>query len=300
MSKIPNKKIANSRNFIKSPLNYIGGKYKLLPQLFSCFPDKVVNFVDLFAGGFNVGINVNAEKVYLNDNLTHLVEMYESFKSNSTDYVIKHINKRISKFNLSKTNTEGYLSLRDEYNKNRNPLDLFVLTAHSFNHQIRFNNGQQFNNPFGRNRSSFNEKMQDNLLSFLKEFRNKEIVISNACFEDFDFSSFSKGDYVYCDPPYLITTGTYNDGKRGFKGWSKTEEVALLDKLDELHNQGIGFGLSNVTDHKGRENTILKEWISKNKNYRVYEIKSDYKNSSYKNSTSPKHESIEVFVTNIY
>lgn len=53
--------------YIKSPLNYIGGKHKILPQLFTAFPKKVDTFVDLFAGGFNVGINVNAERIICND-----------------------------------------------------------------------------------------------------------------------------------------------------------------------------------------------------------------------------------------
>lgn len=37
--------------YVKSPLNYTGGKYKLLPQLLELFPKQVKTFVDLFAGG---------------------------------------------------------------------------------------------------------------------------------------------------------------------------------------------------------------------------------------------------------
>ena len=48
---------------IKSPLNYVGGKYKLLPQILPLFPDNINTFVDLFGGGFNVGINVKANKI---------------------------------------------------------------------------------------------------------------------------------------------------------------------------------------------------------------------------------------------
>ena len=36
--------------YIKSPLNYTGGKYKLLPQLLELFPKRVETFIDLFAG----------------------------------------------------------------------------------------------------------------------------------------------------------------------------------------------------------------------------------------------------------
>lgn len=65
--------------------------------------------------------------------------------------------------------------MREQYNKHKNPLDLFVLIAFSFNHQIRFNNNHEYNNPFGRERSSFNAIMKQNLEDFiirLKETNN--------------------------------------------------------------------------------------------------------------------------------
>ena len=63
--------------YIKSPLNYTGGKYKLLNSLFDIFPNNINTFVDLFAGGFNVGINVNANKIICNDQINYLIELYE-------------------------------------------------------------------------------------------------------------------------------------------------------------------------------------------------------------------------------
>ena len=289
----------DSKEKIKSPLNYIGGKYKLLDQLVPLFPKKINNFVDIFAGGFNVGINANAKKIYLNDNLFQLIEMYKGFYEKDTKTNLKHIRRRIKKFNLSLTNANGYKELRKYYNENKNPLDLFVLTAYSFNHQIRFNNKYEFNNPFGKERSSFNKKMEKNLILFLDEMHRKEIIFSSKCFYDFDFSFLTREDYVYCDPPYLITTGTYNDGKRGFKGWNEEEETNLLKKLDELDAKGIKFGLSNVLEHKGRENILLKEWLGKNKKYKKHQVSSNYKNSSYRNSKTKDFKSMEVFITNV-
>ena len=45
--------------YIKSPLNYTGGKYRLLDRILPAFPRDYHRFVDLFSGGFNVGINVD-------------------------------------------------------------------------------------------------------------------------------------------------------------------------------------------------------------------------------------------------
>ena len=64
---IDNYMVDSHKKYIKSPLNYIGGKYKLLPQLMKYFPTDINTFVDLFSGGFNVGINVKSNKNICND-----------------------------------------------------------------------------------------------------------------------------------------------------------------------------------------------------------------------------------------
>src|SRR3989338_5648871 len=104
---------------IRSPLNYIGGKYKILDQILPLFPSKINRFVDIFAGGCNVGINANANKVYFNDNLVFLIEMYKAFKKNSLNCTIEHLESKIHKYNLSLTNEEGYKKIRSDYNQTK-------------------------------------------------------------------------------------------------------------------------------------------------------------------------------------
>lgn len=292
--------VVNKHSFkkIKSPLNYIGGKAKILDQILPLFPKKIDNFIDLFAGGCNVGINIEANKIYFNDNLTYLIEMYRTFQENELDTTIFYIENKIKEFGLSLTNEEGYKKMREEYNRRKNPLDLFVLIAYSFNHQIRFNNNHEFNNPFGRERSSFNTSMKQNLERFIIRLKETNTDFVNVCFTVFDFSKFGQYDFVYCDPPYLITTGTYNDGKRGFKGWTEREEKQLLRKLDDLDRRNIRFALSNVLEHKGKSNDILKEWVANNSNYKVNFIDFNYSNSNYQTIVRDKNASVEVLVTN--
>ena len=67
--------LLSSDEYIKSPLNYIGGKYKLLPQIIPLFPREINTFVDLFVGGANVAINVNAKNIVCNDNLVYFYVM---------------------------------------------------------------------------------------------------------------------------------------------------------------------------------------------------------------------------------
>jgi len=283
---------------IKSPLNYIGGKQKILPQIRPLFPQNICLFVDLFAGGCNVGLNINAKKIIFNDNLSHLIEMYKTFQINEISETISHIEERIKTFELSLINENGYKQMRDFYNKHKNPLDLFVLIAYSFNHQIRFNNSHEFNNPFGKERSSFNANMKFNLERFIQRIKELSVEFSCKSFEEFDFGILQENDFVYCDPPYLITTGTYNDGKRGFKGWSEKEELDLLYLLDKLNAKNIKFALSNVLEHKGKSNDLLRKWLDKNTNYYVNYLDMNYANSNYQTLVRDKNASVEVLITN--
>lgn len=36
--------------YLKNPFNYVGAKYKLLPQIIPLFPSNIKTFVDLFGG----------------------------------------------------------------------------------------------------------------------------------------------------------------------------------------------------------------------------------------------------------
>lgn len=280
--------------YLKSPMNYTGGKYKILGHIIPRFPAKVGRFVDLFAGGLNVGINVQADTVYANDQITYLVELYRLFQSTDIDTLLASIRERIACFGLSQTNAAGYHALRAEYNRTGALLDLFVLACYSFNHQIRFNSRHEFNTPFGKDRSSFNASIERNLVGFCRALREKNIVLSAGDFRAFDFSVLEKNDLVYCDPPYLITTGSYNDGKRGFRDWTKEEDAALLRLLDGLDSRGVLFALSNVFAHKGQTNDALVEW---SRRYHVAYIDKTYSNCSY-HFKDRGARTVEVLVTN--
>lgn len=283
--------------YISSPMNYIGGKYKLLPQIMPLFPEDIDTFVDIFCGGANVGINATANKIIFNDNLTYLIDLYECFLNNPVEVTIAHIEGRIAEYGLSLTNQDGYLKMREEYNKSRNPLDLFVLVAYSFNHQIRFNGKHQFNCPFGKDRSQYNPNIKHNLVKFVNALQSKHVQFTSLNFDYFDYAQLNTGDFVYADPPYLITTGTYNDGKRGFTGWNESTEENLLAILAGLNQRGIKFGLSNVLHHKGKSNNILLSWIDKN-DFHINYLNKDYSNCNYHTLDKSKDASVEVLITN--
>ena len=277
--------------YVKSPLNYTGGKYKLLPQLLELFPKQVNTFVDLFAGGGNVSVNVKAEKVVFNDLMWQVPEMLQEFKKIGVEESLRKIDGYISSYDLSKENKEGYLALRELYNKGKSdPLMLYTLICYSFNNQIRFNNKGAYNMPFGKDRSSFNPTLREKFITFVQRLQSMEIQFSSKDFRELDLDTLGENDFVYCDPPYLITVASYNENG----GWGEQAERDLLAKLDTLDKEGVKFGLSNVFESKGKENIILKEWA---KGYKVHYLDHTYNNCSY-HKKDKQSKDIEVFITN--
>lgn len=298
-SKTPKKqssilKKINKQKYIKSPLNYTGGKYKILDNIFCLCPNTINNFYDILGGGFNVGINVSANKIIYNDQNVYLKEMFDYFKTTSIDNILSEIKKIIKEYNLSLDNRDGYNHLRDEYNKNPNSLKLFILTCFAFNHQIRFNNNHEFNTPFGKDRSSYNQNIENNLIEFVNKIQTINCDIFAQDFRKFKDVKYEENDLVYCDPPYLITTGSYNDGNRGFKDWGEQEEKDLLDYLDFLDKQKTKFILSNVLYHKGKENNLLIEWSKK---YNIFYVDKNYYNCNY-HLKYKDTKTVEVLITN--
>lgn len=103
--------------------------------------------------------------------------------------------------------------------------------------------------------------MQSKLSDFIDRLHRQDCRFTCVSFTDFDVSALTNRDFIYVDPPYLITCATYNEQD----GWNEDHEKELLHFLDELNSKGIRFALSNVLRSKGKENTILIEWLS-NKN----------------------------------
>ena len=279
--------------FYKSPFNYIGNKYRVLEQIQIWFPKEINTMVDLFCGGCDVIINTEAKQKYANDINFFLIDILKKFQELGTDS-LEYIDNTIEKWKLSKENENAFIAFRSYYNQTRNPLDLFVLLCYSFNYQLRLNKDHEFNNSFGRNRSSFNGKIRNNLVQMLPLV--KDIRFSSFDFLEYNYSILQEGDFLYVDPPYLLTCGVYNDGKRGFRGWSNADEIALYRIINRLSKRGVRFALSNVLEHNGKRNQILEDWIEQNQ-YSVHYIDFGYGNCNYRKQNR-NGKTVEILLTN--
>lgn len=299
-----------SNNIKRSPLFYVGDKYKLMKQLVNLFPKEINTFYEPFVGGGTVFLNIEAKKYFINDIDKHLINIHKLLitSSKNPEKFFKDAEKIIHRYKLSHSykkdivpallkrefkktyyarfNKEGYDKLRlcvNNYQKN-DSLILYILLIYGFNRMLRFNGGGKFNLPVGN--VDFNKNVVNALNGYFYFVHDKKIYITSKDFKKF-FSDkkYSKNDFVYLDPPYLISASEYN------KLWNQKSEVDLLKMIDVLDKKGVKFALSNVTHYNGSKNGLLIEWMKK---YKVHKIESNYIN--YHNNG--KKIIREVLITN--
>ncbi|MEY8662070.1 Dam family site-specific DNA-(adenine-N6)-methyltransferase [Ligilactobacillus faecis] len=302
------------KNFkaIRSPLFYVGDKYKLMPQLEKLFPDNINNYYDVFCGGGSASINVKAKKIIMNDVDVKIIELHNFLQDKSSNIEqfiesmynlirqyelslselekneeIERLKKKFKKTYFAKYNKQSYLKLRDDYNRDQTNTELlYLLLVYGFNHMIRFNTQGQFNLPVGN--VDWNKNVSTALRSYAHWYNSNNVEMSKGLdFEDFVNSiELEAGDFLYFDPPYLITFSDYN------KLWGLEEEKRLYNLLDKLSDKGVFWGLSNMVTHKEKTNEILFDWAKK---YSKYSIESNYI-SRFDNTI--KKKSKEIYVTN--
>lgn len=295
--------------FKRSPFFYVGDKFKLLSQLKENFPKDIDRWVEPFCGGGSVFLNTEAKEYYINDIDTNIVSLHNMLITYSTDEnnFWNHIYSLIEKYALSATylgkdipkdirkaypktyfakyNKEAYLTLRADFNQNKTDMTLlYLLLIYGFNHMIRFNAKGEFNLPVGN--VDFNKNVVTALKNYFSYVKDKKIYLNSLDFESFlNTLDLTEKDFVYLDPPYLITYSEYN------KLWNEDNEMRLIKVLDELNERNIRFSVSNVLWHRKKYNGTFNHWAQK---YNIVRIKSNY--ISFNDNT--EKDTHEVLVKN--
>ena len=302
--------VKTQKKIKRSPLFYVGDKYKLMNQLIKLFPRTVNNFYEPFTGGGTVFLNVNAKRYFLNDIDKNLINIHKLLIKNASnpEVFFKNIRSIICKYKLScsyekdivpeslkkvfkktyyaRFNKKGYEQLRQTVNKNKenDPLHLYILLIYGFNRMLRFNQAGKFNLPVGN--VDFNKNTLSALNNYFSFVQNKEIKLATKHFKSFlNRKKYEKNDFIYLDPPYLIADSEYN------KLWNKKQESELLSIIDGLNKSHVKFALSNVTHYNEDQNNLLMKWM---KQYNIHQIKSNY--ISYHNNKKKKIK--EILITN--
>lgn len=292
---------------IRSPLNYTGNKYRILPQIERWFPEHIGVMVDLFCGGATVGLNTSCGRVIFADSNERVIDLLRYLSACEYAALERRLGELTVEFGLSYSarngfsryknnvpdgnpnnglkeyNKAGYYAMRDAYNALSDKQSphacelLYLLMVYGFNNDLRFSKEGKFNLPAGKtDLNASNLKKVESYIGrthaieaeFLcGDFRSKEVR-----------ERIFRADFVYMDPPYLITDAVYNEGG----GWTERDERALLELFDELLAAHIPFVASNVLEKKNARNVPLFEWCAAREDrVEVHDIDYHYRSASY-------------------
>ncbi len=294
----------------RSPLFYVGDKYKLIKEIKTYFPNNISKFIEPFAGGGSVFMNIDAESYYLNDIDKYVFSLHNFLigQAENPNHFFREIENIIMKYGLSRSyyedivpdelkskwkktyyaqfNKDNFNLLKQDFNKSdrTNMLHFYVLLIYGFNRMIRFNSLGEYNLPVGN--VDFNKNVINALNNYFEIIHQKKINWFNFDYQLFVKSiDLSENDFIYFDPPYLITVSEYN------KLWNQDKEIEFIKFLTNLNSNKIKFAVSNVIQYKDKQNIIFYEWA---KDFNIIPIQSNY--ISYHDNSIKNFK--EVLVTN--
>lgn len=277
----------SSMKLIKSPINYTGNKFRILSQIQPYFPKNIGTMVDLFCGGATVGINTQCDKIIFIDNDSKVIGLLKFLANSNYERLVFELEELIKYYNLSfsakngyayyknqvndpnknnglkQYNSIGYYKLRADYNnlsnKNSNKAYelLYLLMVYAFNNDIRFSRSGEFNLPVGK--TDLNRNNLNKVKSYIERISKINPQFICGDFKHPKIQSIMKNaDFVYMDPPYLITNAVYNESGK----WSEQNEYELLKFMNYCLDNNKFFVLSNILERHGRRNEPLYYWTT--------------------------------------
>lgn len=274
---------------VKPAIYLSGNKRKLYPNIAPYLQDgKRKVLVDMFGGSGTVTLNCVKDKLFeqviYNDKSWFLYGLQDWLKHHCVLEDIVSVNNRYP------FDKDGYLAMRDFYNKN-GCLDynyLYNLQCRSNSNMMRFSkNG--FNMTYGERHYCNIERVKEHRLLL------QGVKLSNMDFGDLTEQLLEggllSGMTVYLDPPYYGTTATYNENG----GWTQNDNTSMLEYCLELYRSGAKVVISNVFENKGKVHQELIDWCQLHSDkFDVHHLNISYNNSSFRKSNQNTDEVLIV------
>lgn len=224
---------------IRPFLKWAGGKFQIINKIRASLP-KGARLIEPFLGSGAVFLNMNYGKYLLADINADLINLFEHLKFEKHDFI--YFCKQFFNDEFNKKST--FLSMRSEFNLTKDSYlkaALFLyLNRHAFNGLMRYNISGKFNTAFGDYKKPYFP--ENEMLTFIQKAEKAEFKCADY---SLIMNEATKGDVVYCDPPYVPLSASANFTKYHSTAFGQEEQGRLVDLARELASKGIPVILSN-------------------------------------------------------
>lgn len=236
------------------PIKIQGIKTKLIPTIrknISLTDDMV--WIEPFTGSGVVGFNICPQKAVFADINPYIIDFYNSIKSKKITSVIARKFLEEEGAILAEKDDEYYYTVRDRFNKEKNPLDFLFLNRSCFNGMMRFNKNNMFNVPYGHKPQRFSKAYITKIINQIK-YVEEQLAYNDWNFvcQSFDntINNAPDNSFIYCDPPYIGRHVDYYDS------WDINSENKLKECLISTTSK---FMLSTWDYNKYRKNEYIEK-----------------------------------------
>lgn len=230
-----------SNKYLRSPLKWAGGKYRLLDKIIPAFPPGR-RLVEPFLGSGVVFLNSAYDSYLLADLNPDLVNFFQGLRSGGEDFI-----KLCGSFFIAQNNNAPvFYRLRERFNSlpagpERSAIFLY-LNRHAYNGLVRYNLSGSFNTPFGCYKRPYFPQAE--LGAALEKLRRSDVSFAVQDFS-MTFKALRPGDVVYCDPPYLALSQTANFTAYTGGGFGADAQAALAREAQAASRAGCPVVISN-------------------------------------------------------
>ncbi|HCM7772484.1 MULTISPECIES: DNA adenine methylase [Klebsiella] len=244
---------------IKSPIKWVGGKTRAMPQLLKHLP-KADCLIEPFVGSGTVFMNTEYRRYVLCDSNRALINFFNVLTSDTE----RLIDTARGMF-LGGNNEEQYYKRRALFNSmqwsDTGKADVALLYAtlflylnrHCFNGIYRVNQMGEHNVPFGKYAAPYFPA--DEMRSFAEKANDTKAIFMHSDFRLSIRSVVYASDdaVIYCDPPYIPSSATANFTAYG-KPFTLDDHRSLVTNLLNAHRQfGTRAVISNSDTPETRE-----------------------------------------------
>ncbi len=220
-------------------LKWAGGKARLVPRINQILAEGE-RLIEPFVGAGAVFLNTDYDDYLLADINQDLIHLFNFLKKGKSSFIDK-----VSHYFSAQNNTaDAYYALREHFNnldagEERAAVFLY-LNRHGFNGLCRFNQKGIFNVPFGRFKRPYFPSVE------MEYFISKAQRATFVC-KDFRkiMREVSKGDTIYCDPPYVPVSQTAFFTQYAHQPFGPESQQDLAESSKQAVKKGASVVISN-------------------------------------------------------